>query len=582
MPTCYEIDSSHVSLKEYWWGTKNPIALLLGVVLKFCRIRIPGSSDDPNVDSTLSCITESLPDGISEKFAVIIGELANLGFYDPVFHFIEDLGTQTRIYWATLRHTSGHYCARVHHRYWGKAQNHDRGTFPVFFTEFADETFLVSSSGKPDVAEPPTVQMQRMPQAPLAKLWTEHTRKVESLSTTKPIRSVATREDIISATERLHLLQRNFHLARGFFRERTLVEQTKTNEFSATVANARASGVENAEVMAELTRLQTQKPTWTSGLWILALSCVGFLAAGAAQWSWKTTIWLVPILLFHELGHWLAMRLFGYRNLRMFFIPFFGAAVTGKNWNVSGWKKAFVALAGPLPGIFLGIVLGILAIIWNIQALKQAALMLILLNGFNLLPVLPLDGGHFLHCTLFCRNRWLDITFRTLAVIALLASAAFGSGRVLMYVGIALAVGLPVAFKMAKVTDRFRHEPLPAPAPSDDQIPVETAKVLIAAVKSELPKNASNKVLAQHTLNVFETLNARPPNIWATLGLLSLYGGTLVVALIFSMLLVISREGRLGDLCAPQRISRNTPLHVRQHVRGAEVLPNLRNRKTSL
>ena len=32
-------------------------------------------------------------------------------------------------------------------------------------------------------------------------------------------------------------------------------------------------------------------------------------------------------LLFHEAGHWVTMRIFKYRNLQMFFIPMFGAAV---------------------------------------------------------------------------------------------------------------------------------------------------------------------------------------------------------------------------------------------------------------
>ena len=39
------------------------------------------------------------------------------------------------------------------------------------------------------------------------------------------------------------------------------------------------------------------------------------------------------------------MRAFKYRNVQMFFIPFFGAAVTGRNFSVAGYKKAIVSLA---------------------------------------------------------------------------------------------------------------------------------------------------------------------------------------------------------------------------------------------
>jgi hypothetical protein len=48
---------------------------------------------------------------------------------------------------------------------------------------------------------------------------------------------------------------------------------------------------------------------------------------------------LVGVLLFHELGHYAGMRLFGYRDVRMFFIPFFGAAVSGKRGGVARGKR---------------------------------------------------------------------------------------------------------------------------------------------------------------------------------------------------------------------------------------------------
>ena len=472
MATYYEIDSTRVSAREYWWGTKNPLVLLLGMLLKLFRVRIPSSSDDANVDSTLGCIVENLPPEIATRFTSMTGELAVNGFCDPVFHVIEDFGTQTRIYWATFRHTSGQCCARIHHRTWGKAQKHDRGVFPLFFTGFSDGSFLLSSSGKPDVAAPSNIQMNRMPSAPLAKLWAKHQQLADASSLSKGIVRIHHRSEIIEASERLHLLQRDFHLARGFFRLRTEKEQAQTEVFSAAVEHARTSGIEYPEAMAELTRLQEEKPKWTSGIWVLVVSAVAFLFAGSAQWNWKTTLWLIPILLFHEFGHWITMRLFRYRNLRMFFIPFFGAAVTGQNWNVPGWKKALVSLAGPLPGIAVGITLGMVGVIGEFAWLKQAAFMLILINGFNLLPVLPLDGGHFLHSTLFCRNRWLDIAFRAAAVAALISlSLYFGLGKLFLYIGILLGIGLPVAFQLGKITDRLRREPFPPPTPGEDPDP---------------------------------------------------------------------------------------------------------------
>src|SRR5438045_2319376 len=52
---------------------------------------------------------------------------------------------------------------------------------------------------------------------------------------------------------------------------------------------------------------------------------------------------LIAVLLFHEGGHALGMRLFGYRDVRMFFIPFFGAAVQGRPRGAVAWKHAVVS-----------------------------------------------------------------------------------------------------------------------------------------------------------------------------------------------------------------------------------------------
>ena len=314
-----------------------------------------------------------------------------------------------------------------------------------------------------------------------------------------------------------------------------------------SVSAAQASGLENAEVLAELQKLQEQKPSWAGTGWILIISLVLFVALGAARWNWRFTLLIIPVLLFHECGHWAAMRIFHYRNLRMFFIPLFGAAVTGRNWNVPGWKKAVVSLAGPLPGIALGIFFGVAGLAWKVPLLTEAALLLIFINGFNLLPVLPLDGGHVLHTILFCRNRWLDVVFRLLAVGGLLLLSIGGLGKVFGYLAIFMGISLPVSFKLAQITDKLRKTPLPEPQPGEDQIPVPTAQAIIAEVKTAFPKNASNKQIAQHTLNIFETLNAKPPGALGTIGLMAVHGGAFVLVAVFSLLLIIGKFGGLGD-----------------------------------
>src|ERR1700759_4641270 len=61
---------------------------------------------------------------------------------------------------------------------------------------------------------------------------------------------------------------------------------------------------------------------------------------------------LTGVLFFHEAGHFVGMRVFGWRDLKMFFIPFLGAAVSGRRNGAESWKEGLVLLLGPLPGLF--------------------------------------------------------------------------------------------------------------------------------------------------------------------------------------------------------------------------------------
>ncbi len=541
MSEFYDIDSTKVTAREYFYESK----LLggIGLVIKWLRIRIPGSTDDPNVDSTLGSVVEALPPHMAEQFQHSATALAPLGFHSPVYQIISDPGTHTTRYWATYLHESGIHYARIHYRFNERAPNPKRQPFVFFFTECTDGNILVSSNGKPDMLAPTTIDLQFTPGAKLETVWAWHQQRVAA-GGRENFAAVTSREELLWSGERHHVQLRDFHLARGVFRPRSAESQARAAAHQARLEQAKATGLAFPEVMAHVNDMQEKKPGWSNALWVLLGSAVLFLVAGGAQWDWTFTLWLLPVLFLHEAGHWIAMRIFKYRNLRMFFIPLFGAAVTGQNWNVPGWKKAIVSLAGPLPGILLGCALAMVAFFIHQPWLNQLALILLLLNGFNLLPFLPLDGGHILHTTLFCRNRCLDILFRAAAVLGLTALMVFGSGgRLMIPLIVIMALALPVAFKLGKVTDALRGQ-APPPLPEDnDRIPRQTAQLIIAAVKDALPKNAGSKIVAQHTINVFETLNAHPPGVLATLGLLIVHGGAFFLALIFGILLAVNMHG---------------------------------------
>jgi Zn-dependent protease len=59
--------------------------------------------------------------------------------------------------------------------------------------------------------------------------------------------------------------------------------------------------------------------------------------------------------------------------------------------------------------------------------LRALASMLLVIDGFNLLPLAALDGGKVLQITLFARNLLLEIAFLVLAALGLVTCGASAS-----------------------------------------------------------------------------------------------------------------------------------------------------------
>lgn len=77
---------------------------------------------------------------------------------------------------------------------------------------------------------------------------------------------------------------------------------------------------------------------------------------------------IVLVLFVHELGHFLMMKKYNYENVSMVFIPFLGAMVQGKkSEKYSQKERANVILAGPVPGIVIGVILFFLGLYYNLN-----------------------------------------------------------------------------------------------------------------------------------------------------------------------------------------------------------------------
>ena len=127
-----------------------------------------------------------------------------------------------------------------------------------------------------------------------------------------------------------------------------------------------------------------------AGKLLLALAS---FAAYAFLFTWQFAVIIVGMLVIHECGHLRCMKHYGMKTRGIYLIPLLGAAAVAEDNFPSRRAEATIALAGPLTGAVLAAGTGLVYFATRNGAFAAAAAWMALINLFNLLPVVPLDGG---------------------------------------------------------------------------------------------------------------------------------------------------------------------------------------------
>lgn len=121
----------------------------------------------------------------------------------------------------------------------------------------------------------------------------------------------------------------------------------------------------------------------------MAVSVVAY----ALLFGYPFAIGFVLLLLLHEMGHVVQLRREGIKASPPLFIPFLGAVIASKSLGKDAAAEARVGLAGPVAGSLAALVPLALWLATGADFWRALAYLGFLLNLFNLLPVVPLDGG---------------------------------------------------------------------------------------------------------------------------------------------------------------------------------------------
>ncbi|MCV6615479.1 MAG: site-2 protease family protein [Cellvibrionaceae bacterium] len=130
------------------------------------------------------------------------------------------------------------------------------------------------------------------------------------------------------------------------------------------------------------------------------------LAAYSVIFSWQFALVLIAVIVFHEYGHLWAMKRAGLKTKGMYLIPFVGGVAVGDRAS-SHWQQVFIAMMGPCFGLLMSAVFFVAFIITENHFIGLVASISALVNIFNLLPVLPLDGGQVVKAMVFSGRSYL-------------------------------------------------------------------------------------------------------------------------------------------------------------------------------
>lgn len=286
------------------------------------------------------------------------------------------------------------------------------------------------------------------------------------------------------------------------------------------IISAQASSDIDWSHYREFDALQRGQLTWLPKFLLMIVSLVFFTLAMRWILSPMLAVTLVAGLVFHECGHLLGMRLFGHRDTQLLFLPFFGgAAVAHDPLVLAPWKHLVILFLGPLPGIFAGIAMMLFSgSLPSLPWLWEAGIFLFVFNAFNLLPILPLDGGQIADVALLSRMPHFRAFFMGVSALGLMALGFLsgGSAIILGILGLFMLIRTPVEWKLAGLVKRLRTELPPGP---DEET---TVRRLLAALRgpewkilNNTPNAATQRL--QHARALQERVRRPQPGIGAVL-----------------------------------------------------------------
>jgi hypothetical protein len=339
-------------------------------------------------------------------------------------------------------------------------------------TELSDGTVLESmaSSDANVQVQPPTLRLQVFPGVAVADLVRRHAERVATERPGTQAKGGSTLEDALAlVASQIRALRETWRQRRwlvptvdpqldrftlrgafGLTRYSMRIARGVRTPGPQPVAAAPAEDARALRLEAELEAVLAvaETPQRAPGtpwplLTLIAGTAVASFVAMSLLWNPLVATLILAVVAFHEAGHAVAMRVIGYRDVHVFFVPLLGAMTVGTVATATVRSQIAMLLAGPVPGLWLAVALLLIDQAIGPGALvRVTAFALVVINALNLLPVTPFDGGRALELLSRPESVW-RLVIHIASVVGLLALAVALEDSIVTVLAIFWAVLLP-------------------------------------------------------------------------------------------------------------------------------------------
>ena len=200
------------------------------------------------------------------------------------------------------------------------------------------------------------------------------------------------------------------------------------------------------------------QPAGKNNRWLVNLMLFGLLFYFFFGQNLVYVAALLLVLLIHELGHYLVMKWFGYKGVRIYIIPLLGGLTTGEKTQYSKREWLGVVAAGPLPGILIGLALFYLNKDLQQPNIKTLWTTFLAINLLNSLPIYPLDGGRIIELLWFREDSLFRFIFGVVSVLALTLVIVVFSSPIMLLIPLSMVFNLIQEWKRFTIRRVLQQE----------------------------------------------------------------------------------------------------------------------------